>query len=87
MNSTRLTQLHTDIDERVRVIRTGHTDWLCGKGCDNCCKRLADVPQLTTDEWALLQEGLAALPPDQLGLITARIAALGPRPARPVTCP
>lgn len=87
MTSAPLRLLHTDIDERVRLIREGHGDWLCGKGCDRCCKRLADVPQLTGAEWALLQEGLAALPPDQLDLIATRITALGPTPARPVTCP
>lgn len=87
MTSTPLHQLHTDIDERVRFIREDRGDWLCGKGCDSCCKRLADVPQLTGAEWALLQEGLAALLPAQLDLIATRIAALGHAPARPVTCP
>ena len=42
-----LTELHDDIDRRVHSIRENNADWLCGKGCDNCCKRLADVPQLT----------------------------------------
>lgn len=87
MDASPLTQLHTDIDARVHSIRQGQPEWLCGKGCDNCCKRLADIPQLTAGEWALLQEGLTALPPAQLDLIATRINALGHSPARPVTCP
>ena len=46
-----LIQLHDDIDQRVGMIRAGQPDWLCAKGCDTCCRRLAAVPQLTAGEW------------------------------------
>lgn len=82
-----LVQLHTDIDTRVAGIRTDHPDWLCAKGCATCCRRLADVPQLTAAEWTLLQEGLAVLPTERLQDIASAMAALGDRPPRPVTCP
>ena len=60
---TPLAQLHADIDVRVQTIREDRSDWLCGKGCDSCCRRLADVPQLTLAEWDLLREGLTVLAP------------------------
>lgn len=82
-----LVQLHSDIDFRVADVRALHPDWLCAKGCATCCRRLADVPQLTAAEWALLQEGLAALSPQRLQEVTAAMATLGVSPARPVTCP
>lgn len=82
-----LTQLHTDIETRVQNIREDRADWLCGKGCDNCCRQLADVPQLTLAEWDLLQEGLAGLPPDRLNEIRINMAALSVQPSRPITCP
>lgn len=82
-----LLQLHIDIDARVRSIREGRPDWQCGKGCDNCCRRLAEVPRLTAAEWALLQEGLAALPPERLAQIRRDISALASRPPGPVVCP
>ena len=82
-----LIQLHADIDRRVASIRTAQPDWLCAKGCDTCCRRLAGVPTLTAAEWALLQAGLAALPPAQLDEIRRRVAALASAPVRPVTCP
>ena len=82
-----LTLLHDDIDSRVRVIREGHPDWLCGKGCGGCCRRLADVPQLTAPEWDLLREGLAALPPDRLTDIRRDLAALANQRTGPVVCP
>lgn len=82
-----LTQLHTDIDARVASIRENRPDWLCGKGCDSCCRRLAEVPQLTETEWDLLQQGLAALSPQHLAQIDQGIAALAGQESRPVTCP
>ena len=82
-----LFQLHTDIDERVRLIREDRPDWLCGKGCDTCCRQLAALPQLTRAEWEWLREGLATLPSAQLTEIHRRIATLGPTPQPPVTCP
>jgi Fe-S-cluster containining protein len=82
-----LPQLHAEIDARVSAIRSHTPDWLCGKGCAKCCRSLAQVPQLTAAEWRLLQEGLAALTPEQLAEIRRRIAALATQPSRPVVCP
>jgi len=84
---TTLAQLHVDIDERVQTIRGDCSDWLCGKGCDNCCRQLADVPQLTLAEWDLLREGLAALPAEQLKEIHSKMDALSSQHSRPITCP
>ena len=84
---TPLQQLHLDIDRRVGNIRENRPDWLCGKGCDLCCRRLAEVPQLTAAEWAWLQEGLAALTADHLQEISRKISALADQPSRPIVCP
>jgi len=82
-----LLQLHADIDARVQSVREDRADWPCAKGCDNCCRQLADVPQLTETEWSLLREGLAALSAARLAEIRAEIAALSVERSRPVTCP
>lgn len=82
-----LTELHADIDTRVQAIRDEHPDWLCRRGCDGCCRRLAEIPRLTAAEWDWLQEGLAALSPELLQEIGRNIAALARRPARPIICP
>lgn len=82
-----LTALHADIDARVKSVREDRVDWPCAKGCDNCCRQLADVPQLTETEWNLLREALAALSADRLAAIRAGIAALSVEHARPVICP
>lgn len=82
-----LTELHDDIDRRVHSIRENNADWLCGKGCDNCCKRLADVPQLTAAEWALLREGLTRLPTERLQAISKKMTAIACTTQRPVICP
>ena len=83
----RLSQLHVDIDTRVQAIRGNHPDWLCGKGCDSCCRRLSAVPQLTAAEWDWLQQGLAELPQQRLQEIGQAMAALAGQQLRPIVCP
>jgi Fe-S-cluster containining protein len=82
-----IAQLHADIETRVKAIRDGHPDWLCRQGCDGCCRRLAEVPRITAEEWDWLKEGLAALPPERLREIGQEIAALAGQPSRPIVCP
>ena len=82
-----LDQLHQTIDARTVSIRSAVPEWLCGKGCDQCCHRLADVPQLTAAEWQLLVAGLAALEPTRLRQISQKIQALAEDKTRPVICP
>ena len=82
-----LSKLHFEIDARVHSIRENRPDWLCGKGCDNCCRRLAEVPELSAEEWALLQTGLAALAPEHFEEIGRKITLLTEQRSRPVVCP
>ncbi|MDE2584213.1 MAG: YkgJ family cysteine cluster protein [Betaproteobacteria bacterium] len=82
-----LSRLHTDIDARVLSIREDRADWLCGKGCDGCCRQLAEIPQLSRAEWELLRQGLAALPAERLDEIGRDMKALAGQQSRPLTCP
>lgn len=82
-----LAQLHADIDARVNAIRAEQPAWLCRQGCEGCCHRLADIPQLTAAEWALLAQGLATLPPALLESVGRNIAALSEQQTRPIVCP
>jgi hypothetical protein len=75
-----LSQLHVDIDLRVHKILENRSDWLCQKGCDHCCRRLADVPILSLAEWNLLREGLTDLPPQKRQEIRRSMAALTRQP-------
>lgn len=84
---SKLFELHRAIDARVDNIRESRPDWLCGKGCDSCCKRLAEVPQLTAAEWDLLRSGLEALPAERLREVSRAVAALSTQNTRPLVCP
>ena len=82
-----LSRLHADIDVRVQALRGDYPEWPCSKGCDSCCRRLADMPQLTAPEWDLLREGLAALTPERREDIRRATAEWAASPIRPVVCP
>lgn len=82
-----LSGLHVDIDARVRIIRAEHPDWLCRSGCEGCCHRLAEIPQLSAAEWILLREGLSTLPQELLQGIRQDITALAKQRDRPIVCP
>ena len=82
-----LHEIHIAIDARVQAIRENRPDWPCSKGCDTCCRSLADIPRLTEAEWTLLKEGLTALPAERLAEITSNTAALSEQKTRPVVCP
>ncbi len=82
-----LIELHADIDHRVEAIREDHPDWLCRSGCEGCCHRLAEIPQLTTAEWTLLREGLSQLPAALQLSIRQNVEALAEQQSRPIVCP
>lgn len=83
----KLAQLHADIEARVQAIHGDHPNWLCRLGCDGCCRRLAEVPRLTAEEWDWLREGLATLPPERLREIGQDVDTLAGQLSRPIVCP
>ena len=87
MTINTLNHLHSDIYDRVRSISEDNIDWPCRVGCDNCCRRLAEIPQLTMAEWNLLREGLHLLAPEQLHEIIKDVAELSSQLSRPIICP
>ena len=86
-NASALFQLHIDVDARVSAIRAHRPDWPCSKGCDNCCRQLAAVPQLTATEWSVLQQGLQLLDARRLQEIRRAVAALSDAAPGAVVCP
>jgi Fe-S-cluster containining protein len=78
------------IGSRTAAISREQPEWPCREGCDGCCRRLAGVPELTAEEWALLRQqwvGLdaAARRAIDVGLVElARDVEAG---AQHLTCP
>ena len=79
--------IYGTIEQRTRAITTKRPDWLCHKGCDQCCRELAQLPELTAAEWAYIQQGLAELDPVVQDEVAARIQALAQVAQGPITCP
>ena len=83
----RLLAIYDDVERRARTTNEAHAWWPCKRGCDLCCRRLADVPRMGKDEWALLREGIEALAPAVRGGVDARLAALRDHRGGHVVCP
>lgn len=81
-----LDTLRQSIETRVNSIRAAQENWPCERGCDGCCHRLAEIPELTAPEWQRLKTALDALPTGQQQHIQQGIAALETA-VKPLTCP
>ena len=79
--------IYTDIAQRVRAITEERPLWLCHKGCDGCCRRLAQPPEITAAEWHVVQQGFLHLSPGTQREVARRIRALAHWQSGPATCP
>lgn len=81
-----LVTIRKAVQARAEGMILARGDWPCRKGCDDCCRRLAQVPLVNATEWAEVREALAELPVAVAEGIRARIreSAGGDRP---FTCP
>jgi Fe-S-cluster containining protein len=72
----KLLAIYDDIDRRAGTTAGERAWWPCRRGCDSCCRRLAEIPRMVRAEWELLREGLDALAPPVRAEVDARIAEL-----------
>jgi predicted Fe-Mo cluster-binding NifX family protein/Fe-S-cluster containining protein len=83
---TPLIQIQETVRLRVEAIAASYADWPCRKGCDECCRRLAESPRVTEPEWELILAALEAMPPESAERLKQRIRDSAVA-ARPVVCP
>jgi|RhiMetdeSRZDD1v2_1073273.scaffolds.fasta_scaffold117369_2 uncharacterized protein len=79
--------IYTDIAQRVRAITAARPIWPCHKGCDGCCRRLAQPPEMTATEWQVVYQGFLQLSPTTQHEVARRIQALADWQDGPVACP
>jgi uncharacterized protein len=82
---TPLAILDVQIEARCRTTQQAHPYWPCARGCDHCCRSLAQLPQLTPPEWQRLAPAIDALHPDVKAAVRTRLAAAPD--SGPVVCP
>ncbi len=85
--SSSLAELYVKIDQRVFAIVGEQPSWPCQKGCDSCCRHLAQVPELTASEWELLIQGIIDLDQATQAQIAQRIHALATQVPGEIICP
>ena len=83
---TQLHQIQETVGLRVREITSGHAGWPCRKGCDDCCRQLAEAPRVSRPEWRLIDAALKALPAETAGAVRRRIRKSASA-VRPAVCP
>lgn len=57
-----LLELEQRIEVRVQDIRSSRDWWPCRRGCSQCCRQLAQPPELSVQEWERIDEVVAELP-------------------------
>jgi uncharacterized protein len=63
------------VEKVVTRIRAQHPDWRCKMGCDQCCRRLSEMPRVTQVEWERIRDGIATLPAPIRSAVLAQIEA------------
>jgi Fe-S-cluster containining protein len=89
-NTTDLARLYHRIDRRVDLIISEQTNWPCHKGCDLCCRRLAEPPAFTPMEWNRLWPSFLALDrstQETIGRRVSDLASARTKRFRHYTCP
>jgi Fe-S-cluster containining protein len=79
-----LTVLDDRIQARCDAARVAHPWWPCSEGCDDCCRSLPRLPEISAAEWERLAPAIDALRPDVRALVVERALA---SQVAPVTCP
>src|SRR5688500_1109400 len=82
-----LTDIYATIDRRAAAIAAAQPLWPCQEGCDGCCRRLAQVPEMTAAVWRVAYAGFFQLEPATQAQVARDIRALPQAPQRAVTCP
>lgn len=82
-----LAELQEAVASRCGEIQQQRPDWPCRKGCDQCCRNLARLPELRRPEWELLEAGLAELRTDQRDAVRERLQVLSGQSGPPYACP
>ncbi len=92
----RLFQIQEETRARAEETVGMHGDWPCRKGCDDCCRSLAEEPRVSATEWELLRPAIAALGEEVrkrvraggrvCGLLDPRTGACLVYAVRPVAC-
>lgn len=85
----RLLEIYDGVESRTRATNDAHAFWPCKRGCDGCCRSLAEVPRISRAEWDILREGLDLLGPEARATVDANVAKLaeGPIEPRKIVCP
>ncbi len=79
--------LYREIEDRCRETAESLPPWPCRRGCDDCCRRLAEPPRLVREEWRRIEIGLQGLAPEVRSEIEDRLVATAELDTGPVVCP
>jgi Fe-S-cluster containining protein len=58
----RLLAIYEDIDRRAKATHEADPSWPCRRGCDHCCRSLAEPMRITRAEWELLRGAIVGRP-------------------------
>jgi uncharacterized protein len=86
--SVRLRVIRDEIAVRCASTEASQPDWPCKAGCDDCCRSLAAVPEISQAEWEALELALSSLGEDERAAVERAVEARRQAGStRPIVCP
>ncbi|MCG8462671.1 MAG: YkgJ family cysteine cluster protein [Holophagales bacterium] len=79
--------LDAETAERATTLETERPSWPCRRGCDACCRSLAEPLRLTRAEWRRCEAGLDGLELEVRRKVERRLREAVERSSAPYTCP
>lgn len=80
----RLLEIYDGIESRTHATNRAHAFWPCKRGCDGCCRSLAEIPRISRAEWDVLREGLDLLSAEARAIVDAKMATMATLAERPI---
>ncbi len=71
-----LDEIYAEIEARSAACMAARPSWPCRRGCDHCCRTLANVPDVSETEWRRMWREIEAMDSAEFETVRRRMQTL-----------